>query len=1165
VARERRPPPKPPRTLRRRILAVAAGVAVGLLLVCVGLAWAYQRWVVSDPGSHIAREHVRAIIAQESPVYYRDGTTRVGVFFEAEHRDFVPYAEMPEAYVVGLVAAEDERFWTHAGVDLWGILRAVRSNVVAREVVAGGSTLTQQTAKNLYYRPDRSVRSKVVELVNALRLEAHYDKSEILEFYANQFHVTGNGRGLGIAARHFFDEDVKDLDVAECAFLAGLVKAPAWYDPFLGDEVRRDAATARAHDRTRYVLQRIVENPPEQLAGPHAPPERLAEARRVRDEAAKLLETGFTLPFRRGTFRYESSAVLDEVAKRLTEPPFDAILGHAGIDSAASAGLVVVTTLDADVQREATYALWHHLTEVGLWMEGPRPERLLLPAERAPRFDPDFPPRRHEFRVARVDEHGGQAGAGTLSLDLGGHTCTVDRDGVVRVAVAALRGARGDSTVRASTAEVDAFAATFPTGSVVFASVREPPQADGRPALCDLEVRPELQGAIDVIQDGEIRAMVGGNDNRNFNRATALRQFGSTWKPLVYHAALRLGWSPDDVLDNTRNVFPFSTTFYYPRPDHEGPERVSLAWAGVQSENLASIWLLYHLTDRLDGDEVRALATSLDLARRPSESAVDYRMRIQKAGILPTRDRVPEGLFLQSRQEVLAGLADGAHPEDATALASLSYGWGYAGERNRVAREGPAARAQKLEALGADFRWLDDRAAACRTQYATLAEAFEERRVPPGDVVHDLSVLVDGDVIRVACGAVPEGHTPPDAAFFEGVPGFDDPPLAVVSSQPPDEPERKRDGGWFGFGRRDDVSTPEPVAPAGPTLAALEDVLLEDRLHLSTLDAVSAAFDRRSLAWDLQDTVPDLYDPEILFWHQDFRVLLAMRTVAALAEDYGVQTPIREVVSLPLGASEITLEEATSLYGGLVTGRAWSFPGRSSGAEVASVPTSTLLIQEIRDVDGRVLYQATPASTDVTDRAVADMTADILRNVVLHGTGRRASSALRHGGTFLPVGGKTGTTNDFRNAAFVGFAPAWGSRGYDPRRGFVVGAYVGYDDNRELVNGRIRLAGASAALPAWIDTVEGLVAADLLGDPPASPGAASLVADVSLVRLPVDPSTGLPLAPSAAVGSLDPSAASVLVREGHAMRAGVRFTPIDRPPRIAPGTDEALRIRPALE
>ncbi len=1103
------------RVIRGTFVLVSAGVALFVLLVVLVVTWvAYDQWVVRNPGSHVAREHIRTIIAQESPVTYRDGTTRVGVFFEAEHRDFVPFGELPAAYVMALVAAEDERFWSHRGVDPRGILRAMAANIRAGKVVAGGSTLTQQTAKNLYYRPDRSVRAKLAELVNALRLEAHYEKADILEFYVNQFHVTGNGRGFGIAARHFFDKPPESLGVAECAFLAGLVKAPAFYDPFLGDEEQREIAVARAHERTRHVLRRIVTEPAAKLAGPELDE---AAAERVQQEARRLLDDGFTLPFKRGTFRYESSAVLDEVAKRLTEPPFDTIVGGAGIESATSAGLVIVTTLDDDAQREATYALWHHLTEVGLWLEGLQPEALVLPDQRAPRFDPDFPPRRHEFRFARVVSHDGDPGKRTLTLDLGGHACVVDREGVVRIAVAALQGAKGDATTKASSADVDAFATEVPDDAIVLASVREIPGKNRPTAMCDLEVRPELQGAVMVLQDGEIRAMVGGNDNRNFNRATALRQFGSTWKPLVYHAALRLGWSPDDPLDNGPNVFPFSTTFYYPRADHVGPPTVSLAWAGAQSENLATIWLLYHLTDRLDGDEVKTLAGSLDLARRANESASDYRMRIQKLGVLPTRSRVEEGLFLQSRQEVLAGLAGGEHPEDALALSSLLYGWGNALERREVEKETPSARATKLVALGSDFRLATERAAFCRTQYTNLVEAWAELRAPAPDAVRDLSISIHPTGVAVACGAFPEGYAPPDLPPLDGAP-----------------------------------------------LAAAGDVFVDRRLHLSTIDALEAAFERRVFAWDLHDVPPDLYDPEVLYWHQDFRVLLAMRTVMALAEDYGVQTPIRAGLAMPLGASEITLEEATSAYAGVVSGDAWTFPGRSRGIDVAAVPTSTLLIQEIRDVDGRVLYRATPSSTEVTERPVADMTADILRNVVLHGTGRRAAGAVGHGGHALPVGGKTGTTNDFRNAAFVGYAPLGGPRGYQVRGGYAVGAYVGYDDNRELVNERIRLAGANGALPAWIGTVAGLASADLLGDPPAAaPDAGwTLAADPRLVRLPVDPVTGLPLPPTAGV---DPEGPSVLVREGHAARADVRFTPLDRPPRDPPGTDEALRIRPIVE
>ena len=120
-------------------------------------------------------------------------------------------------------------------------------------------TLTQQTAKNLFNRPDRSFRSKLEEAVNALRLEYYYSKEEILEFYANQFHVTGNGRGIGIAARYLFDKDVSELTLLECAYIAGMVKGPSLYDPFHSNTERREANMKRAHARVDYVLEKLFE------------------------------------------------------------------------------------------------------------------------------------------------------------------------------------------------------------------------------------------------------------------------------------------------------------------------------------------------------------------------------------------------------------------------------------------------------------------------------------------------------------------------------------------------------------------------------------------------------------------------------------------------------------------------------------------------------------------------------------------------------------------------------------------------------------------------------------------------------------------------------------------------------------------------------------------
>ncbi len=1150
---------------------------VGLLAGVGGAAWSYQHYIVDHPGPHLDRSHINAIIAQETPVLYADGVTPVGVFFDEEHRQHVAFADLPMAYVMGIVAAEDGRYWTHPGINVKGIARAMRDNVLKGSVVAGGSTLTQQTAKNIYYRPDRSLKAKLIELVNALKLEAHYSKEDILELYANQFHVTGNGRGLGIAARHFFDKDVSELGTLESAFLAGLVKAPAYYDPFYGDEARRERARERAHDRTRYVLGRLLDEPIEHLAGPpsdgtkagdEAYAARLMEAGRVREEARQLLEQGFELPFKRGAFRYDSSAVLDEVARRLEESPFKELLAAEGIDDPATAGLQIVTTLDPEVQQEATYGLWHHLTEVGAWMEGLGPDAFLLK-------DHDHPPAAHQYRVGRITGHAD----GGLTLDLGGTSCVVDRDAVVRVAVASKRGEAGNKTAKASTAEVDAFLTALPDEGVVLASVREVKTVDGAPkAWCDLEVRPELQGASIVLQQGRIRAMVGGNDNRNFNRATALRQYGSTWKPLVFHAALQLGWSPDDALDNRRNIFPFSTTFYAPRPDHTPAPVVSMSWAGVNSENLASIWLLYHLTDRLDGEQVQSLTRSLDLARRPEESEEDYRTRIQKAGVLPTRSRVSEALFLQARQEVLASVDSLDHPEDELALQSLLYGWGYQGERTRAQREGPSTRAWKLAALDNNWLTLRGRLETCRAQHEALAKAFSEREAPLAADVPDLSVLVDGPAdgddrptLKVACGAIPEGYVVPDEAFVEAqgwrrplaIPGLRDP---FATPDPPDvdteEEDKPRPRRWP-WSRPEPEQGSEPVAPEPEEKAertpfgslAFGDVMVEDRAHAATLEAVDKVLQRRQLAFDLEEG-HDLYGPELLYWFQDFRVVLSLRYLTSMAEQYGVQTELQQVLSLPLGASEITLEESASVYQGLVSGKAWSVPGVGRQGLIAPIETPAALIQEIRDVDGRVLYRATPVAVDVASETTAELTADILRNVVQHGTGRRALGNVKAHGVDVPVGGKTGTTNDFKNAAFLGFVPVVGEGGFVVDGAWAVGSYVGYDDNRPMENERIRLAGASGALPAWIAAANGAAVRAAEG---AEAGMQLVVAD-DLVRVPADETTGVVAEGSTVVDSDD--GPTVLVRRAAVEPPPeVAFEPLRRPPRMAPRTEEANKER----
>ena len=138
--------------------------------------------------------------------------------------------------------------------------------------------------------------------------------NEILEFYFNQFHVAGNGRGLGIAARYYFDKSVSELNVQECAFIAGSVKAPARYNPFIGrSESARAKAKASAKGRTGYVLRRMLDT------------ERLNE-----ESYTQIANT--ELPFKRGEFRFKPSTTLDAVEARLARPPFPELFEHLGIE-----------------------------------------------------------------------------------------------------------------------------------------------------------------------------------------------------------------------------------------------------------------------------------------------------------------------------------------------------------------------------------------------------------------------------------------------------------------------------------------------------------------------------------------------------------------------------------------------------------------------------------------------------------------------------------------------------------------------------------------------------------------------------------------------------------------------------------------------------------------
>jgi penicillin-binding protein 1A len=167
------------------------------------------------------------------------------------HNDAVPLEEIPDYLIKATLATEDRRFFEHFGLDIIGTARALLENARANEVVQGGSTLTQQLAKNLFLSPERSFRRKLKEAFLALLLESRYTKREILKMYLDRAYMGGGTFGVEAASQFYFSKSVRDINLAEAALLAGLFKAPSKFAPHI------DLAASRA--RTNDVLNNLVE------------------------------------------------------------------------------------------------------------------------------------------------------------------------------------------------------------------------------------------------------------------------------------------------------------------------------------------------------------------------------------------------------------------------------------------------------------------------------------------------------------------------------------------------------------------------------------------------------------------------------------------------------------------------------------------------------------------------------------------------------------------------------------------------------------------------------------------------------------------------------------------------------------------------------------------
>ncbi len=991
---------------KKKKILLSAFLFLVVIPVMVLLVFYFQ--ITRETAKRIQKGAIRDVIASESPVFYDDGQTPIGVFFKTTHRQYVPYSEIPKDFVKAIVAAEDHGFFSHRGFEIKGILRALLVNLKAGRVVQGGSTLTQQTAKNIFKREKRSYKAKLRELIQAFLLEKQYTKQEILEMYANQFFVTGFGKGLEIAAQYFFDKDAKDLDLVEAAFIAGSVKSPNRYNPFIKKtEAERIKTISLAKQRKDYVLQNML------------------NLHFITEEQYRQAKAQ-PIPFKEGKITYHLNVILDYVRDQLESPFFKRVLSDQGIDNIATSGIKIYTSINKEMQIAALESVRRHLPGLDVQLAGydqqaRQKEYLRLEKLGLLTLNPDgaLP------FLARITHIDARDPHHTMIVTWKNGGGVISYPGLKSVAEAWLKWKNGEDALFTN-AQMPLFLRSFHVGDLVAVQWPSLGRHAGEREL-RLAVFPELEGGIVALHKGMITAMVGGFSNHYFNRAVdAKRQLGSIFKPIVYTAALQLKWNPLDPLMNVRDLFPFEKTYYCPRPDHE-PENqiVSMAWAGAKSENLATVWLLYHLTDHLNMSEFREVVRLLGLERKQDESYLDYKRRIRdKEGVVVNRDALLEAAFELAKKDLEPDVIFGGKEAMLNTLHRLHY-------RIPVkAREELGTGREQI--LRHDFSRLKRINTLMKRQWADLITALQN----PSEHTSSTKKLM---LLRHFYWVLKEDGTGDRMIYTEDPAWIEETKLLPVD--------------------------PDQITGID-SLPSMDSIWIDNLFPSAMIDELQTYLKR-----DYKNLLTrNRYDLDVLFWIRDFRSLVNLSYVVHLGKEMGISTHLDPVLSFPLGANAISILEAARTYQTIMTGRGYPL------AENSDHPGPVPVITKIVDRDGETVwvYQRKPDA--VLSRESAESVQEILRKVMEIGTGRKAKDAVRVDDSPLPTYGKTGTANRFTNSSFVGFIPGPVSPTgeLELKNGYVVASYIGYDDNRPMKGRHFVIYGSSGALPLWVDTVNAI-------------------------------------------------------------------------------------------
>ena len=499
-------------------------------------------------------------------VYSSDGHL-IGEFGE-ERRNFAYIKDVPSVMKQAILAAEDERFYQHPGIDTLGVMRAAYSNFVGGGKRQGASTITMQVARNFFLSSEKTITRKLYEMLLAFKIENNLGKDQILEIYINQIFLGQRAYGFSAAAQIYFGKALKDVSVAEAAMLAGLPKAPSAYNPVVNPK--------RAQLRQRYVLRRMHE---------------LSFINDAQWKAAQMEALHVKRDVNDFGVRAEHVA---EMARQIAAERFP--------EDVYSRGLRVVTTVNLGEQRAAYLAVRRGVIDYDRRHGYRGAEAYVDVKDIASDQDEEL-----EELLAEYDD----------SDDL---LPAIVLEATPKLVRAYLRGGEllkiSDEGLKFAARLLDDKSA--PNKRVRRGAVIRVQKVDKGWQIVQL---PEVEAAFVAASpvDGAIRALVGGFDfNRSkFNHVTqAWRQPGSSFKPFIYSAGLEKGYTPASVIpDEPVSISAEETGSQAWEPKnydgkYEGP--MSLRTALAKSKNMVSIRLLRSIGTQYAQDYVTRFGFDAD-------------------------------------------------------------------------------------------------------------------------------------------------------------------------------------------------------------------------------------------------------------------------------------------------------------------------------------------------------------------------------------------------------------------------------------------------------------------------------------------------------------------------------------------------------------------------